>query len=466
MRRTWAAALLCLAILATAGPAYGARGLVTGFDDGPYTYAATQSERGVWFDRAISAGAGMVRITVPWAAVAASRPGNPSNPADPAYNFTGVDQAVRETRARGLEVLLMPVGAPAWAEGGGRPQSAPPGTWRPDAGAFGAFGHALAARYGGSYPAPGGGTLPAVSYYQAWNEPNLSEYLNPQWEGRRPASPSIYRALLNAFYDGVKSARPADIVVTGGTSPYGDAPGGARMRPLAFERTLLCVKNRRKLRAAKCPVKPRFDVLAHHPINTSGGPRRSAINPDDASTPDLPQVLRVLRAGERRHKLTPRRHQLWVTEFWWNTNPPNTVRGVSPIVQARWIEDALYQFWKAKVKVALNLQLRDGPFDAASPLSGAQAGLFSLNGAPKPSYTAFRFPFVTERRSPRAVRAWGRAPVSGTLQIQSFRRGAWRTIASVNAGAGRVFLRNLRIRGRAVLRAVVGGDVSLSRKQG
>ncbi len=52
------------------------------------------------------------------------------------------------------------------------------------------------------------------------------------------------------------------------------------------------------VRTQNCPAPVRFDVLAHHPINTSGGPRRSAINPDDASSPDLDRIVRVLRGAE------------------------------------------------------------------------------------------------------------------------------------------------------------------------
>jgi hypothetical protein len=464
MRRAGLVAAACAALLLTAAPAHAARGLITGFVDGDYG-SPNAALRNAEIARTVQAGAGIIRLTVNWSAIAPAPPANAANPGDPAYNFGFLDSEVRVLRAAGLQVLLTAGTAPAWAEGPGRPAGVAAGSWKPQAPAFGQFGRALATRYGGAYPDPQGGTLPRVSYFQAWNEPNLSDYITPQWQGRKQASPAIFRDLLNAFYDGVKAVHADDVVVTGGVAPYGDAPGGQRMRPLVFLRTLLCVKNRRKLKAAPCPVAPKFDVLADHPINTSGGPGRSAINPDDASTPDVPQVMRILRAADRRHRLTPRRHDLWITEFWWNTNPPNTVRGVSPVRQARWIEDALYLFWKAGAKVALNLQLVDSPFNPSSPLSTTQSGLFFVNGTPKPSLEAFRFPFVSSRASGKRVRIWGKAPVSGRLEIQRLRGQSWVTVSSLQATAGSVFTRRLKLRSAATLRAVIGAEVSLSRRQ-
>ncbi|HST90825.1 MAG TPA: hypothetical protein VLJ13_01350, partial [Brevundimonas sp.] len=338
-----------------------------------------------------------MRLEAPWSTIAASRPAQGNNPADPAYKFGALDAAVRSAAQHGLAVLLTSSGAPAWAEGAGRPGNAPAGTWRPSAADYGAYGQALARRYSGSFPGPDGlGPLPAVHYFQAWNEPNLSIYLTPQWEGRSQASGGIYRGLLNAFYDGVKAVQPGATVVSGGTAPYGDAPGGVRTRPLAFLRSLLCLKGKgRKLRPRRCPDPAKLNALAHHPINTSGGPLRSAINRDDVSTPDLGNVTRLLRVAERRRTIRPGgRRPVWVTEFWWNTNPPNTARGFSPARQARAIEQSLYLFWKAGADTAFNFVIGD---TATRPNvhAGFQGGAFFQDGRPKPALTAFQFPFVT-----------------------------------------------------------------------
>ena len=101
--------------------------------------------------------------------------------------------------------------------------------------------------------------------------------------------------MLNAAHSAVKAVDPKMLVVTGGPAPYGDSVN--RVRPVRFYRDLLCVqqvKKKKKKRGASkpafvrtrnCPAPAKFDVLAHNPINTSGGATRSAINPDDASSP-------------------------------------------------------------------------------------------------------------------------------------------------------------------------------------
>lgn len=170
---------------------------------------------------------------------------------------------------------------------------------KPDPQQYAAFAHAVAARYSGSFLG-----LPHVRYYQAWNEPNLSNYLTPQWEGDSLLSAEHYRRLFDAFDQAVHGVRTDNVVVTAGTAPFGDPPGGTRTRPLRFWRELLCLKKKDgELRGAACPEKADFDVLAHHPIQTSGGPRQSAINPDDATTPDFKHVVETLRRAEKLNKV-------------------------------------------------------------------------------------------------------------------------------------------------------------------
>ncbi len=201
--------------------------------------------------------------------------------------------------------------------------------------------------------------------------------------------------MLNQFYAGVKAVSHANVVVTGGTAPYGDPPGGDRTRPLTFWRSVLCLKGHKRLHRSKCPTKAKFDVLAHHPINTSGPPTQSARDPDDASTADFGQLRKILRAAKRHHTLGSKGHQrLWATEIWWSSKPPDP-RGVKATKQARYIEQALYLLWRQGAKVVINLQVRD-PAQGASQV---YAGLYFHDGKPKPALTAFRFPFVTDRAS-------------------------------------------------------------------
>jgi hypothetical protein len=454
-------ALLFAAQLAGAPGASAKGGLITGLVDPVYRSSADQD---AWLDLTGQAEAEMVRIGVSWRSTAPTPPADPRDPSDPAYRFSNLDASVRAAAARGFEVLLSVQGAPDWAEGPNRPSGAFAGSWDPDPGAFGDFGHALARRYSGGFPDPASaGSLPRVRHFEVWNEPNLPSFLGPQWNGKRPRSPEIYRGLLNSFYDGVKAADQGNVVVGGATSAYGDSPGGARMRPLLFLRELFCLEGRRKLKPKKSCPPVKLDVLSDHPINTSGGPRRSALHPDDAATADVGNVGRVLRAAEKGGNVQPGgRRPLWVTEFWWLSNPPGSPneRIAVPLGKhARWIEEALYLFWKNKVKAAFYFRVRD-PVGTDVP-----SGLFFADGTPKPALTAFRFPFVTERRSRKRVQAWGKSPATGELVIERKKGGKWRREKSVSVSDGQVFATKLKLRKGGRLRAVVGEEQSLTWRQ-
>jgi hypothetical protein len=478
-----------LAVLALPATASATRGLTTGLT-GPGEYqSADASERALWFGRTSDAGAGIVRLAVGWSStVTATRPPDPTNPASTSYNFTSIDGAVRDAQQRGLKVLLTVNVAPTWAEGPGRPASASAGTWKVSPSDLADFDQALASRYSGSFDPDGAGpqpTLPAVQALQVWDEPNQDAWLGPQFDGKTAVGPALYRDILNASYKSIKAVNPQMLVVVGGTSPYGDnpggpyPPGGARARPVTFWQNVLCVrpvkskkpKKGKKaaptkyVRTAGCSSKVNFDVFAHQAINNTGaGPTQSAPNPNDASTPDLGRVVSVLRAAEKAGTAGPGgRHPVWVTEFWWDSNPPNPV-GAKLAVQARYIEQSLYLFWKAGASTAINFEIRDTA-DRPNVHAGLQSGLYFIDGRPKPSLGAFKFPFVTERTSRNTLQAWGIAPESGKLLIQRQQGSRWRTVKRLQAGKGSVFVTKLKLAGKQRLRATVGSSQSLVWRQ-
>jgi hypothetical protein len=185
----------------------------SGFDVGIDTYGRFDSAaRGRWAARAAGDAAQLVRVVITWAAVAPpSRPAGfvAQDPGSRYYNWAPFDALVRTVAAHGLPILVEINGAPPWAEGPDRPATVGSGTWRPNAADFGLFAQAAARRYSGHFPDPlhSGRYLPRVRWWEAWNEPNLPEYLTPQYvkRGRRYVafSPGLYRGLLNAFYAGV-----------------------------------------------------------------------------------------------------------------------------------------------------------------------------------------------------------------------------------------------------------------------
>jgi hypothetical protein len=456
---------LAVVALALGVPAIAARaggGFLTGFADGIYESSTTP---GYWLDRTVATGARFILLPVDWASVAPARPQtDPANPGNPAYNWRELDAAVRAAAARRLAVAFTVAGAggPPWADGPHRPADVQPGTWRPSPGAFAAFALALARRYSGRFD-PGSGTLPRVRYYQAWSEPNLDNHLTPQWirVGRRwvAESPIIYRGLLNAFYAAVKSVHSSNLVITGGTAPFGDPPGGARIPPAEFVRAMLCVQGPR-LTTTRCSNPAHFDILAHHPYAING-PWAPAINADDVSVPDLGKLTRPLAAAERAGQALPRGpKQLWVTEFSWDSSPPDP-HGVPMNEHAHWLEEAFYVLWRQGVDAIAWYLLVDQP-PVPSYATSYQSGVYFLGGRPKLSLQAFRFPFVVEPAPGARQTVWGIAPSAGTVLVQRLSAGHWRTILRVAVSAHGVFTRTISLAGRPLMRAQVGSETSLT----
>lgn len=425
------------------------------------------------YDHARQADAGFVRVIVSWRGIAPIKPNHPTDPADPRYHWGGTDGQVIAAAKRGLGVLMTVNRAPNWAEGAGSSHAIFDGTWEPDASAFGDFARALARRYSGSFkPAGAPRALPRVRHFEVWNEPNLTTYLAPQWQrvhGKlKPKSPNMYKQLTNHFYAGVNSVHKSNRVIAPVTSPYGDPRGGPypftapRMRPVYFLRKFLCLKrHHHKFRRKRHCQAPKFDIASHHPADrvTSHGPTYHAKNPDDAGPGDLGKIKRTVRAAERLGTVRPRHEHrpIWATEFWWASNPPNP-KGVSLAQQARRVEQSLHVFWQAGASVAIYLPLQD--------VQGVRLnnglGLLSGNGTPKPSYQAFRFPFVAKHKHRRSI-VWGKAPTAGKVKIQRSKgHGRWKTVKRLKrVRKGAIFTAHFRTRGKPQLRAAIRHQTSL-----
>lgn len=472
MRTRLLALTASLAACLCAPPAYARPlpSLVTGFTD-PILESPSPGVREAWLGRVVGEHAAVVRINVAWATVARAQPPSPALAADPSwagYDWSTTDVAVADAVAHGLTVqLTLASPAPAWEEGPHRPSSAPRGSWEPNPGAFASFARAAALRYSGTYTPPGAtAALPRVRYWQAWNEPNLSIYLTPQWRkvgrGWAPESPFVYRDLLNAFYAAVKAVQPDALVLSAGTAPYGDPPGGERMPPAQFVRNVLCLGE--ALQPEPCPHPALFDILDHHPYSVSG-PFFRAFNRDDVAIADMPKLIVPLRRAERLHLVGgARHHQVWVTEVSWDSSPPDP-QGVPIAEQARWLEQTLHLLWQQGVSTVLWYLIADQP-PIPSYAASYQSGTYYIDGRPKPSATAFRFPFVVDRVLGRAggsrSLAWGRAPVAGArVTIEQRLHGAWRVLRTLSSGSSGVFQASLRVGRGAVLRALDGSEQSL-----
>lgn len=457
-----AALLVALVQLAVPGKAEAARGLTTGLFASEYT-SSQEAVRDRWFDATVQANASVVRVNITWRDIAGPQPpADPRNPADPAYSFAEVDRAVREAAERGLEVFFTINSAPAWAEGPDRPAITDPavlgtGAWKPDPAALGDFATALATRYSGGFPDPlTGGALPGVRYYEAWNEPNLPQFLAPQYEGGKATGVIMYREILRSISSAVKAVDKGNLVIGPSLAPYGDPPAHAyRARPFDFLRGLFCLKNGKKPKPKKCSKKQitPLDIFGVHALNLYGGPADEA-SAGDAASGDLDELVRALRVAEKAKNLSPRgRRPLWVTEFWWATS--GTVPGLQildPATQARYVAQSLYLHWKAGAQVSTYFGLVDE--------QSAGLGLFSADGTPKPSFDAFRFPFVADPQGKGKLLVWGKSPAAGQLEIQREGPNGWETVTQLGVKGG-VFTTTLKIQGPANLRAAIGSDASL-----
>ncbi len=457
-------------------------GLSVGAD--PYLVDGSSSSQSKWAGRARSVGTQSVRLDVNWSSVApGSRPKgfNASNPGSTGYRWSGLDSQVKQLSAEGFQILLTVQSAPKWAEGAHMPKYALAGTWKPNNQELSQFAHALAERYDGHYDG-----LPRITDFQAWNEPNMSQYLAPQWRndngkcttsksywnGSGQLSPTLYRGMANAFYEGVKGADRSDVVVLGGLAPYGNPncedPGkhpDYRMSPVPFTRALFCLdKSDRK--AKGCNVKTRFDAIDTHPYPppwTGLGPNWNDSFYSDIAVPDVVRITRLVSAAQRANTIDRGHIGNWVTEIAWDTNPPDKY-GVSATKAAFWIEDALYILWKQGVNHVLWWQLGDLPNFKWTEWPGG-AGLYTSAGKAKPGTTAFRFPFITHRTAPATIEAWGRAPSAGTLRIERKSGSHWSLVSSAHVSATEVFKASIHLNGSATYRAQIGDQTSLDWKQ-
>jgi hypothetical protein len=314
-----------------------------------------------------------VRYTIRWDQVARSRPRSARNPGDAAYDWSSVDLVLRGLRRHGISVLVTLYGTPGWANAGDTTNTAPT-----NGATFGDFAHAAARRYSW------------IRSWTIWNEPN-----QPRWL-RGTSARTYVKRLLNPAYAQIHGVLPRASVGGGMTSPRAGASG---VSPVAWMRGM---------RAAGA----RLDAYAHHPypgrpqVETPWGPRCSTCS--SITMADLERLRRHVRAnfGSKR---------IWLTEYGYQTNPPDDLLGVSPAKQAAYVSSAIRRAHQAPdVDILIFYLVRD---DAAA--EGWQSGFFTASGKEKPSHAAFRMPLTQVARSGSRVTFWGR--ISGAAGASSYR---------------------------------------------
>ncbi len=355
-------------------------------------------------------GVPLVRFTLHWNEIALQRPAKPASPRDPAYDWRATDRVLRGLRRFGLTPVVTLVGTPPWANGGRTPNYAPPHPRD-----FRAFALAAATRY------------PWVHYWLIWNEPNKRLWL-------RPTRAAIYvQHLLNPGYEAIHSVLPHAQVGGGVTAPRGGLGGVA---PVTWLHGMA-------LAHAK------LDAYAHHPYPSSPGETPSSggcRNCPSITMATLPKLLILIR---RYFGPKP----VWLTEYGYQTNPPDTFLGVPPKKQATLLSLAAMRAWRLpRVAMLIQYLYRD-----EVALGRFQTGLVYADSRPKPSLQGFKLPFAQKARDGDRAVVWGqiRGGPHGrkTYRLEVLHKNVWEPVGhdrlTNNDG---FFVRTLRLKRGALLR--------------
>ena len=354
--------VIALSILAgvVAPTTFAAQRMWVGFHDDPsFRWAFPASEREANIAGSAQNNATIMRLLVQWNVTAKTRPANASDPFDPAYEFDDLDEAVRIAQQNDQEVILTISGTPRWANGDKTPNFMP--TRVSD---FTAFARAIASRYSGRNEG-----YPFVRFYSVWNEPNLQQFLSPQFDSRgRSVAPANYAKLAAAGYAGIKAGSPRALVAIGETSPRGsDKATGIRPihSPGKFAELV-----------AKANPRLKFDAWSHHPYpSRPSSPPSQVVKWPNVSLASLPRFDASLKTWFKR-KSVP----IWVTEYGHQTRPQDDL-GIPYALQARYIQQAMsisagYPF----VDMFIWFVYRDDQHDQVTQWD---SGIYTHTGAPK-----------------------------------------------------------------------------------
>lgn len=352
------------------------------------------------------------------------KPANPST--YPIRNWDRYDNLLKSAADRGIKVYFNVTGpGPTWA------MTKPPkrynalrNQWKPRPAAFKQFVTAVGRRYDGTYRDENGsrGILPRVRFWSLWNEPNQAGWLAPQWERRGgaivPASPALYRKLHQYGYRGLLATghrADNDIILMGETAPNGSDVRSARapMRPGFFLRELACIQpNGIPYSGAAAAARDCGDFAArgpliangyaHHPYTKNVAPNIADPNPDAISMANISTLGTLLDdLSAKTSGAIPTGLSLFMTEFGFETNPPDPFSGVPLVNQATYNMVGEYMaYTNPRIAAQAQFLLRD-----VAPVRGRrkgtkpywftyQSGLFFLNGLAKPAAGAYSFPFL------------------------------------------------------------------------
>ncbi|MFL5822927.1 MAG: hypothetical protein ACJ764_05735 [Solirubrobacteraceae bacterium] len=463
-------------------------------DDDHLIYSATPTVTRT-LDTLKSLGVTEIRATVVWKLIApdsasAVMPQGFSGSDPAAYSaarWAPYDRLVELAGARGITIDFNPTApGPLWAVRPRAPSARYADHWVPSSAAFGRFVQALGTRYSGHYVPPGAhGPLPGVHFWSIWNEPNQPGWLAPQWRasptGPVMQAPVLYRGYVDAGFAALDRTghRPgSDTILVGELAPEGCVAGTHciyprpewPIPPIPFLEGLYCVDSgfhplsgaaASQLGCPRSPDPSRFASahpalfqatgLAHHPYSFFLAPNAPMANPAFAPLANLVRLEHTLDSIFRSYGVS-RRLPLYLTEYGYETNPPNPYRGVPPEVQSRYLNQAQYLAWRDPRVVTMNQFLlydarpnRHYPPGSPGYWSTFQTGLLYANGARKPSFDSYRLPIFLpdpELKVGHHVHVWAMirvapsgAPQQAEIQWRPGSKSSYRTLAHARTEA-------------------------------
>jgi Glycosyl hydrolase catalytic core len=360
-------AAACVAAVIAVPPAAAKKHMLVGLLDQASTYYFPETA----FPTLKKLRVQVVRADLYWGgssiAVANKRPTDARDPEDPAYDWEVYDRLVTYAARYKIKVLFTIWGTPRWANGGQSGRVAPK-----HFADLQKFAYAAAKHFSGTSTDKDGNTIPAVRLWTAWNEPNQLFQLYPQYKRIHKKwvllSAINYAKICNSIYAGVHSTLlKGEKVACGVTAPGGnDRAGGKRGSPTPL--TFMAALKKAHMR--------KFDAWAHNPY---GGPHDTpTTKPRAKNQVELDVLIKQLTKlwGHKR---------VWLTEYAYQTNPPDRLFGVSYSKQALYLKQAFAIARKnPRVDMMLWFQLKDEP-----RLAGWQSGLMTSRGKRKPAFVTF-----------------------------------------------------------------------------
>ena len=355
-------------------------------------------------------GVPLVRFTLHWNEIARRRPKKPASPRDRAYDWRRTDRVLHGLRRHGLTPVLTLVGTPGWANGRRGPMYAPPRERD-----FRNFAIAAARRY------------PWVRYWLIWNEPNKRLWL-------RPTKPKIYvKHLLNPGYEAIHAVLPHAKVGGGVTGPRGGLGGVA---PTAW------IKGMKAAHA-------KLDAYAHHPYPSSPSETPSSGGCRSCPSITMATIRKLLVLVKRDFGSKP----IWLTEYGYQSKPPDALLGVPLKRQANMVSLAAMRAWRLpRVTMLFQYLYRD-----ERQLSRFQTGLVFANNRAKPSLQGFKLPLAQMRRAGSHAILWGQIrdgrPGRKKYRLEVLRKNEWKAVGPDRlTGGDGVFVRIVHVKRGSLVR--------------